>query len=134
MNATDTGRAVHYHLKAYTSGAIAPNGTFITSALAHHTGQIFFDNATLAAVAATSPYTDNVIAFEDRTTNEADSWYPCQSALSLYCPDIRPLALTAGKGDADQAAEKYDPLPEMTWVGSTIEEGLIGAITIGLNL
>lgn len=42
------------HIKVYPEGSVAENGTFIATASAVHTGQLFFDNDTLNAAAATS--------------------------------------------------------------------------------
>ncbi|ORY85362.1 hypothetical protein BCR35DRAFT_290079 [Leucosporidium creatinivorum] len=105
-----SGRAQHFHVKLYTEGGIAENGTFVAGGDAHHTGQFFFDNTTLEAVAATSTYSANSIAWGDHVTNEADQWYPYQEATG------------------------YNADMDITWVGSSIEDGLIGEITIGVNL
>ncbi|KAL8287185.1 hypothetical protein RQP46_003637 [Phenoliferia psychrophenolica] len=105
-----TGRAVHFHVKVYTNGSVASNGTFIATDLAHHVGQFFFDNTTMAAVAATSDYAANAVAYEDHTFNEADQWYPYQEATG------------------------YNADMDITWVGDDISDGLIGSITIGLNM
>jgi hypothetical protein len=43
------------HIKVYPEGSVADNGSFVASGSAVHTGQFFFDNDTLNAVAATCP-------------------------------------------------------------------------------
>ncbi|KAJ7102856.1 hypothetical protein C8R44DRAFT_887582 [Mycena epipterygia] len=103
------GRAQHFHIKAYPQGYTASNGTFVANSSAVHTGQ-FFDDDTLNAVAVTVPYANNSIAWADRVTNEDDQWYPYQDALS------------------------YDADMNITWVGSDITDGLLGSITVGLNM
>ncbi|KAF7327213.1 Aromatic compound dioxygenase [Mycena kentingensis (nom. inval.)] len=105
-----SGRAQHFHIKVYPDGYIASNGTFVVNSTALHTGQFFFDNETLTAVAATSPYSENAISWDDRVNNEDDQWYPYQSALG------------------------YNADMDITWVGSSITDGLVGSITIGLNM
>ncbi|KAM0753412.1 aromatic compound dioxygenase [Meredithblackwellia eburnea MCA 4105] len=103
-----TGRAQHFHLKAYpaASAYVAPNGTFIVIGSAVHTGQVFFDNSTLTAVAATTTYASNSISWSDATKNDEDM-------------------ITANGNNAN-----FD----ITWVGDSIEEGLLGHVNIGLNL
>lgn len=44
------------HMKVYPKGSVASNGTFIATGNAVHTGQLFFDNATLNAVAVTCKF------------------------------------------------------------------------------
>lgn len=107
------GRAVHTHLKVYeeSSGFRADNGTFIANASAHHTGQWFFDNDTMAAVAALDPYTGNKIRYEDATTNAEDGIYP-------YADSMGTTATL-----------------DITWVNaSDITYGIIGSTTVGVNL
>ncbi|KAL0564958.1 hypothetical protein V5O48_017078 [Marasmius crinis-equi] len=105
-----SGRAQHFHIKAYPEGYIADNGTFVASSSAVHTGQFFFDNATLEAVAVTEYYASNAIAWSDRVDNENDQWYPYQAAAG------------------------YNALMNTVWVGDGIEEGIIGSINVGLNM
>ncbi|PBK81409.1 aromatic compound dioxygenase [Armillaria gallica] len=103
-------RAQHFHIKVYPEGEIAENGTFIAGGSAVHTGQFFFDNDTLQAVAANSIYSANAIPWSDSVSNEDDQWYPYQSATG-YNADL-----------------------DITWVGDDITDGLIGTITVGLNM
>ncbi|KAK0502853.1 aromatic compound dioxygenase [Armillaria luteobubalina] len=105
-----SGRAQHFHIKAYPEGEIAENGTFIATGSAVHTGQFFFDNATLEAVAVIEEYAANSISWADGVTNDADMWYPYQSATG------------------------YNAEMDITWVGEDITDGLIGSITVALNM
>ncbi|KAK0443197.1 aromatic compound dioxygenase [Armillaria borealis] len=106
----DSGRAQHFHIKAYPEGYIAANGTFITGGSTVHTGQFFFDQDTLDAVAANSIYTANSISWSDSVSNDDDMWYPYQSATG------------------------YDATIDITWVGDDITDGLIGSITVPLSV
>ncbi|KAF8910310.1 Intradiol ring-cleavage dioxygenase [Mucidula mucida] len=106
-----SGRAQHYHIKAYPEGYIAENGTFIATGSAVHTGQFFFDNDTLQTIAATYPYSSNAIDWSDAiSNNDDDQWYPYQSATG------------------------YNAEMDITWVGDEITDGLIGSISVGLNM
>ncbi|KAK0186830.1 aromatic compound dioxygenase [Armillaria mellea] len=105
-----SGRAQHFHIKAYPEGYIASNGTFIAGGSAVHTGQFFFDQDTLDAVAANPIYAANSISWSDSVSNEDDMWYPYQSATG------------------------YDATMDITWVGDDITDGLIGSITVPLNM
>ncbi|KAJ6542045.1 aromatic compound dioxygenase [Mycena vulgaris] len=111
-----SGRAQHFHIKAYPQGYIASNGTFVANSSA-----LFFDDDTLTAVAATVPYANSSISWDDRVTNEGphrrrfpqfphDQWYPYQEA------------------------QGYNADMDITWVGSDITDGLLGSITVGLNM
>ncbi|KAK0458250.1 aromatic compound dioxygenase [Desarmillaria tabescens] len=105
-----SGRAQHFHIKTYPEGYIAANGTFIAGGSAVHTGQFFFDQDTLDAVAANSIYAANSISWSDSVSNDDDMWYPYQSATG------------------------YDATMDITWVGDEITDGLIGSITVPLNM
>ncbi|KAJ6542062.1 hypothetical protein DFH09DRAFT_1322690 [Mycena vulgaris] len=75
--------SVHFHIKAYP---IASSGTFVSSSAVHKypsTGQFFFDDETLAVVAATIPYDNNSISWNDRVTNEDDQCYPSFESIEL---------------------------------------------------
>lgn len=105
-----SGRAQHFHIKAYPEGEIAENGTFTAGGSAVHTGQFFFDNDTLQAVAVNPIYAANAISWSDAVSNEDDQWYPYQTATG------------------------YDADMDITWVGDDLTDGLIGTITVGLNM
>ncbi|KAK0489943.1 aromatic compound dioxygenase [Armillaria luteobubalina] len=105
-----SGRAQHFHIKAYPEGYIAANGTFIAGGSVVHTGQFFFDQDTLDAVAANPIYAANSISWSDSVSNDDDMWYPYQSATG------------------------YDATMDITWVGDDITDGLIGSITVPLNM
>lgn len=51
VRVTDDASLVH--IKVYPEGSVAKNGTFVPHGSAVHTGQFFYDNKTLNAVAKT---------------------------------------------------------------------------------
>ncbi|KAK0200069.1 aromatic compound dioxygenase [Desarmillaria ectypa] len=71
-----SGRAQHFHIKTYPEGYIAANGTFMAGGSAVYTGQFFFDQDTLDAVATNSIYAANTISWADSVSVEDDMWYP----------------------------------------------------------
>ncbi|PBK65185.1 aromatic compound dioxygenase, partial [Armillaria solidipes] len=99
-----SGRAQHFHIKAYPEGYIAANSTFVTGGSAVHTGQFFFDQDTLDAVAA------NYISWSDSVSNDDDMWYPYPGPPKYFCR------------------------MDITWVGDDITDELIGSITVPLNV
>ncbi|EIN11702.1 aromatic compound dioxygenase [Punctularia strigosozonata HHB-11173 SS5] len=105
-----SGRAPHFHIKVYPEGYLADNGSFFANGSAVHTGQFFFDMDFYAEVAALSPYSSNSISWENATKNADDQWYPYQSA------------------------EDYNADMEITYIGETLQEGVIGEIVVGLNM
>ncbi|KAB5589740.1 hypothetical protein CTheo_6814 [Ceratobasidium theobromae] len=100
-----SGRSIHFHVKVYENGSVAENGTFIAGR-AMHTGQFFFNESITQEVAALAPYNTNNVT---RLTNDEDQWY------------------------AYENAEGYDALMDVVYAGSSIEDGLIGSIIVGLN-
>lgn len=107
-----TGRAVHFHLKAYAEedGKKASNGSFISSSLSHHTGQIFFNDTIGAALADVAPYSENTLTWSNATKLDEDSWYPYEDSLG------------------------YTATAEITYVdASDISKGLVATIDIGIN-
>ncbi|EJC98301.1 aromatic compound dioxygenase [Fomitiporia mediterranea MF3/22] len=104
-----SGRATHFHIKVYTegNGSIADNGTFIAGS-AMHTGQFFFADDFMEKVGNVTPYNTNTI---ERLANADDMWY------------------------AYQNAEGYTADMDMALVDENdITAGVIGSITVGLNL
>ncbi|KAB5589742.1 hypothetical protein CTheo_6816 [Ceratobasidium theobromae] len=100
-----SGRSVHFHIKVYENGSVAENGTFIAGR-AMHTGQFFFNESLTQQVAALEPYNSNSVT---RLTNEEDQWY------------------------AYENAEGYDAVMDVVYAGSSISDGLVGSIIVGLN-
>ncbi|KAH7332776.1 Intradiol ring-cleavage dioxygenase [Rhizoctonia solani] len=100
-----SGRSIHFHVKVYENGSVADNGTFVAGR-AMHTGQFFFNESITQEVAALSPYNTNEVT---RLTNDEDQWYAYENAVG------------------------YDATMDVVYAGSSISDGLIGSIIVGLN-
>ncbi|KAL8286217.1 hypothetical protein RQP46_004705 [Phenoliferia psychrophenolica] len=107
-----TGRATHVHVKVHTKWTPHTNGTF-TSGQQVHTGQLFVDDSINEVIDKIHPYTTNPIKDKwGRTRNWADS-------LNIYPESF-------GNG--------YQPTFEIEKLGGVIQQGLIGYITVGVDL
>lgn len=91
-----SGRATHEHVITHTGATILANGSYSGGHISH-LSQLFFDQALVSAVEATSPYNTNTIPL---TTNNADLF----------------------TGYAANAA--YDPFPEYVKLGNSLSDGL----------
>ncbi|KAI0124789.1 Intradiol ring-cleavage dioxygenase [Xylariales sp. AK1849] len=100
-----TGRAVHIHLLGSENSTILANETYEVGTV-KHIGQLFFDQDLITAVEATSPYSTNT---QSLTENVDDS-------------------IAAG-----EATSEYDPYVDYVYLGDTIEDGLLGFITVGVD-
>ncbi|KEP46710.1 dioxygenase [Rhizoctonia solani 123E] len=98
-------RSIHLHIKVYENGSLAENGTFIAGR-AMHTGQFFFNESITQEVVALAPYNTNSVA---RLTSDEDYWYAYENAVG------------------------YDATMDVVYAGSSISDGLIGSIIVGLN-
>ena len=102
------GRTNHIHILTHNPAntTLYPNGTLGTNALlATHVGQIYFDQSLLTEVEATAPYNTNT---QELTTNAED-------------------------GLLAEAAETSDPVLEYVLLGDTIEDGILGWISLGID-
>ncbi|KAI0470068.1 Intradiol ring-cleavage dioxygenase [Xylariaceae sp. FL0804] len=99
-------RLTHIHVVAQADATILPNETW-TGGTTKHIGQLYFDDALIQEVEATSPYNTNDIAF---TSIEDDGW------------------------GLDEATENYDPYMEYVQLGSDITDGLLMWITIAVDV
>lgn len=100
------GRATHTHLLAHMNVTVQPNNTITATNNITHIGQLFWNEELRSAVEAVYPYTTNTQAV---TSNADDMW------------------------DIVQAGTTYDPFPEYTYLGDTVEDGLFAWIQIGIN-
>ncbi|KIM22482.1 hypothetical protein M408DRAFT_332916 [Serendipita vermifera MAFF 305830] len=102
-----TGRTVHTHVMIHQNINYHDNGTIIsTSGALRHIGQIFYDETINGAVLATDAYLDSG---NTRTYNVDD-------------------------GILQQANEGgYSAFAQIEWIGETLDEGLLGYITIGID-
>ncbi|KAL7341107.1 ADP-ribose pyrophosphatase [Rhodotorula toruloides] len=106
-----TGRATHIHVRIHTAWEPLPNGTFTSSRMIH-TGQFFVPDSLNMQIDKIWPYNTNPIADKwGRTRNWVDS-------LDIY---------------HDAHGNGYNPEFEVLKVGSVIQQGLIGYITVGVD-
>ncbi|CAN8106041.1 unnamed protein product [Discula destructiva] len=99
-----TGRTPHIHVLVHLNATPAANETLIDLA-ASHVGQVFFDQSLIAEVEATSVYSVNT---QELTLNSEDSILLQEAATS-------------------------DPFVEYVLLGDTVEDGLLGWISFGIN-
>ena len=101
-----SGRATHHHMIVYQNATYDANGTLSVGSYSH-VGQLFWDQDIISKVEATYPYNTNNITI---TTNKEDRVFGTETANSTS-----------------------DPVFEYTYLGETLEEGLFGWVTIGVN-
>lgn len=101
-----SGRATHHHLVAYLNATKQRNNTLSGGSVAH-VGQLFWDQSLISEVEATAPY----------NTSDID--------ITLNVDDHVVIAETATVSD-----------PFFTYVrlGDSIDDGLFGWITVGINV
>lgn len=100
------GRTTHIHVIAHTQAHVLPNNT-VTGGRISHIGQLFFDQDLISQVEATYPYNTSTVEI---TKNADDHVVQVETE------------------DSDS-----DPFFEYALLGDTIEEGLFGWITLGIN-
>ncbi|KAG8958208.1 hypothetical protein FRC03_009355 [Tulasnella sp. 419] len=102
-----SGRTTHIHMMVHTNYTISSNGTIVSdSGSLLHIGQMFFEESLNDRVFASSVYAANT---NSRTTNSQDSIF------------------------AQESADGNDAYVDAVLLGSTIEEGIYGYITVGVN-
>lgn len=99
------GRTNHIHVMLHINATAFSNGTLIDTTHVGHVGQAFFDQDLLTQVEATSAYSSNT---QTVTTNEED------------------MILS-------QEAETSDPFIEYVLLGETVEDGLLGWLSFGVD-
>lgn len=99
-------RSTHIHVAVQAN---ASSGVRYDQSTVSHVGQLFFDEDLLSEVYAVSPYSAHLETL-NRTTNAEDS------------------VLSSASEDG------YSPFISMSLLGSTVEDGLVGYITIGVNM
>ncbi|KAJ5683514.1 hypothetical protein N7462_006679 [Penicillium macrosclerotiorum] len=102
-----SGRATHVHVIAHVNAHVLPNNT-ITGGHISHVGQLFFDQDLISVVEATYPYNTNDVAI---TKNINDHVVKVETADSTS-----------------------DPFFEYAYLGDSIEDGIFGWITLGVNV
>ncbi|THH18831.1 hypothetical protein EW146_g2238 [Bondarzewia mesenterica] len=104
-----TGRATHVHTKVFPEWKTLPNGTFESGRLSH-VGQFFFDDDINMWPYITNPIKDT----RGRTRNWRDS-------LNIF-------------EDSHGPEGQYNPVFDLHMLGGVINQGLIGYITMGVNM
>lgn len=101
-----SGRATHVHVIAHTNAHVLPNNT-LTGGHVSHVGQLFFDQDLISMVEATYPYNTSTV---DITKNIDDHVVQVETADSTS-----------------------DPFFEYALLGDSIEDGIFGWVTLGIN-
>lgn len=104
-----TGRATHIHAEVHMEWERTKNGTFRSNDV-QYIGQFFIDDEINMSVDKMWPYTQNPVAH--RTRNWRDS-------LKVF---------------HESSATGFQPMLDIVKIGSVINQGLVGFITIGINL
>ena len=99
-------RVTHLHVVVESNYTLQPNNTY-TGGTTLHVGQLYFEDALVEQIEATSPYNTNTIAF---TTWEVDGWM------------------------LEEATTDYDPFVEYVQLSEDLEDGLLAWITIAVDL
>ncbi|KAH6655239.1 Intradiol ring-cleavage dioxygenase [Truncatella angustata] len=99
-----TGRAVHIHIMAHIGATTLANGTIAGGHVAQ-VGQLFFDQSLNEEVDTVAPYNTNTQAF---TVNARD-------------------------GIMAQEAATSDPVLNYVYLGNSVEDGIFGWATVGVN-
>ncbi|KAI8258104.1 hypothetical protein K4K58_003541 [Colletotrichum sp. SAR11_239] len=98
-------RSTHIHVAVQAN---ASSGISYSQSAIQHVGQLFFEEDLLSQVYAVSPYSSHLETL-NRTTNDEDS------------------VLSSASEDG------YNPFISVSLLGDSIEDGLVGYITIGVN-
>ncbi|KAH7120385.1 Intradiol ring-cleavage dioxygenase [Dactylonectria estremocensis] len=98
-------RTTHIHVTAQTN---ITNGTSYSASKVQHVGQLFFDEDLLNSVYALSPYVEHLSTL-NRTTNAEDKLFSSASS------------------------DGYSAVISVSQLGDSLEDGLVGYITIGVN-
>ncbi|KAH8598898.1 Intradiol ring-cleavage dioxygenase [Bisporella sp. PMI_857] len=99
------GRTTHIHVAAHFNGTTFANGTY-NGGYVSHVGQIFFDQDLIHEVEATPIYNTNT----------------------------QTLLLNTNDGIFSQEASTSDPVITYSLLGETVEEGVFGWLTFGIDL
>lgn len=101
-----TGRATHMHIMTHYNGTVLENNTYSGGEISH-IGQLFFDQDLLTEVQSTATYAVNTYEI---TENADDSIL------------------------AQAAADEFDPFVEYALLGSSVEDGLLAWISVGVDM
>ncbi|KAL7269078.1 hypothetical protein RUND412_008271 [Rhizina undulata] len=98
-----SGRATHIHIAAHLNGTVS--NSYYSGGTVSHIGQLFFPESILSEIDGAATYSTNSIT---RLANSADSIYV-------------------------QEDTGYDALTDITWIGSSLTDGLIASISVGID-
>ncbi|KAH6659303.1 Intradiol ring-cleavage dioxygenase [Truncatella angustata] len=101
-----TSRTTHVHVTVQTN---ITNGTSYSSSAVQHIGQLFFNESLINSVYELAPYADH-LATLNRTTNDEDKLF------------------------ATATSEGYSAVVSVDQIGDSLADGLVGYITIGVNV
>lgn len=99
------GRAPHIHVMVHLNATAAANGTLMDTTHIGHVGQAFFDQELLTSVEATSAYAANT----------------------------QTLMLNSEDGILAEEAATSDPFVQYVLLGDSIEDGLLGWLSFGID-
>ncbi|GFN11423.1 hypothetical protein AtubIFM55763_009995 [Aspergillus tubingensis] len=102
-----SGRATHIHVIAHVGAQVLANNT-LSGGHIPHIGQLFFDQDLISQVEATYPYNTSTVAI---TENADDHVVQVETADS-----------------------NSDPFFEYALLGDTVADGILGWITLGINV
>ncbi|KAE8206888.1 hypothetical protein CF327_g7468 [Tilletia walkeri] len=108
-----TGRSTHVHTRVYTDWTPLSNGSYIGGPLAH-IGQFFFEDELNESIDKMWPYSENPIK---NTHGRTRNW---NDGLNIFD--------TAHEGGA------YQPVFNMDFMGHVLSQGLVGYVTMGVNM
>ncbi|PSN71708.1 aromatic compound dioxygenase [Corynespora cassiicola Philippines] len=100
-----TGRTTHIHVLAHINSTLNTLNNTLTGGHVSHVGQLFFDQKIINEVEAVTPYTTNQ---QTLLLNEDDGIFAQEAATS-------------------------DPVLNYVYLGDSVEDGLFGWVTVGLD-
>lgn len=109
-----SGRSTHVHVKVHPEWETLPNGTFKSGRLIH-TGQFFFDDALNVQIDKLQPYNENPLT-QPGKAGRTRNW---EDSLQIY------------QSSHDNG---YMPTFDVEFLGGVLQQGLIGYITMGVNM
>ncbi|KAF8899727.1 Intradiol ring-cleavage dioxygenase [Mucidula mucida] len=103
-------RTTHIHIAVHVNGTVSEDGTNTLAASSiQHVGQIFYEESLINQVYEMEPYSAHLETLT-RVTNDEDSLYPSASSAG------------------------YSAVISTQLLGSTLADGLVGYITVGVDV
>lgn len=101
------GRSTHIHIFSHVNATVQTNNNTLNIGGTDHIGQIYFEDSLVDEISELYPYTKDT---NPRTTNEEDMFFPQQNSSG------------------------YDAIIEIEYLGTNISDGLIGYMSIAVDL